>query len=70
MLWSWTGKGREAGPLEEYDKHAFIHCLIQDLNKIFALDLNEDPIIDRFPEEEVFNDHVSALKPLLLLADT
>jgi hypothetical protein len=45
-----------AGPIEEGDERVVIHCLIQELNKLFALGLNEDPIIDRFLEDEVFYD--------------
>jgi hypothetical protein len=55
-----------AGPIEECDEREVIHCLIQELNELFALGLNEDPIVDRFLEDEVFYD-ASVEKKLLIL---
>jgi hypothetical protein len=57
------------GLLEECDERVLIHCLIQELNKLFALGLNEDPIVDRFMKDKVFDD-ASPEKKLLLLIGT
>ncbi len=38
-----------------------------ELNKLFALGPKEDPIVDRFMEEEVFDDTTSGKKLLLML---
>jgi hypothetical protein len=56
-----------AGPMEECDERALIQCLIQELNKLFALGLNEDPIVDRFMDNDLFEVAESSRKLLLLI---
>jgi hypothetical protein len=56
-----------AGPIEECDEREIIHCLIQELNELFALGLNEDPIVDRFLEDDVFYDAAVEKKLLILI---
>jgi hypothetical protein len=56
-----------AGPMEECDERALIQCLIQELNELFALGLNEDHIVDRFMDDDVFDGTDVCKKPLLLI---
>jgi hypothetical protein len=40
--------------LDEETERSLILSLVQELNTLFSTDLCEDPVIDRFLEEDVF----------------
>jgi hypothetical protein len=43
-----------AAPLDEETERSLILSLVHELNNLFSTDLCEDPVIDRFLDEDVF----------------
>jgi hypothetical protein len=59
-----------AAPLNEENERSLVLSLIKDLNEIYATGLCENPIVDRFLEDDVFLSKVQPKHRLVLLGSS
>jgi hypothetical protein len=59
-----------AAPLNEENERSLVLSLIKDLNEIYAAGLCENPIVDRFLEDDVFQSDDQPRHKLLLLGSS
>jgi hypothetical protein len=59
-----------AAPLNEENERSLVLSLIKDLNEIYAAGLCENPVVDRFLEDDVFLNEAQPRHRLFLLGSS
>jgi hypothetical protein len=59
-----------AAPISEESEQELVLCLIKELNDLFATGLSTEPIVDRFLDDEVFDNDPVTKKQLLLIGSS